>query len=351
MTYHISTHQNSTGLWHWSIYSDDDLCKSDAGTGYSSQDEAHKAASETLQKLLDEAQTSPQDLNDLSLILITGISGSGKSVALRQLEDLNYSCVDNLPVALLHEYVAQAREEGLSRIAVAIDARAPGGLENLPNIINHLRSMGIKILVIFLEANNEVLSHRYSESRRGHPLAQRIQQEKGYYPSLEECIQTEREILSPIRDTEHAIDTSNLTPSQLRAWVNDLSAVEPGETLLTFESFAFKKGVPSSADLVFDVRCLPNPHYDANLRPLTGRDEAVAKWLSEFDSVHELINDISAYISKWLPRYMQDTRSYLTVAIGCTGGQHRSVYVVEELAKRFNSHRPLRVRHRAQAHL
>ena len=351
MSYHISTYQNATGLWQWSIYSDDDLCQTDSSPGFDNQEAAHSAATQALQTLLADDQIATHSIDDLSVILITGISGSGKSVALRQLEDLNYNCVDNLPVALIHDYVASAREEGLSRIALAIDARAPGGLENLPSIISGLRAMGMKIQVIFLESNNETLLHRYSESRRSHPLTQRIEQEKGYYPSLEEGIQYEREILSPIRDTEHVIDTSDLTPSQLRAWVKDLSAVEPGETLLTFESFAFKKGVPSSADLVFDVRCLPNPHYDAELRPLTGRDEAVAQWLSEFDSVHELINDISAYIAKWLPRYMQDTRSYLTVAIGCTGGQHRSVYVVEELAKRFRSHRPLRVRHRAQAHL
>lgn len=348
MTYQIKTHQNPDGLWIWSIYSDDDLCDSDLGPGYQEQEQAYQAGSNILERMT--AKQSPEKEN-LPIILITGISGSGKSVALRQLEDLNYNCVDNLPVALLHEYVARAREEGLTRIALAIDARSPGDLANLPSIISGLRAMGTQVQVIFLESNDETLLHRYSESRRSHPLTQRIKQEKGYSPSLEECIQTEREILGPIRDTEHVIDTSNLTPSQLRSWVKELSEVEPGETLLTFESFAFKKGIPSSADLVFDVRCLPNPHYDPDLRPLTGRDEAVAKWLSQFDSVHELIDDISAYITKWLPRYMQDTRSYLTVAIGCTGGQHRSVFVAEELAKRFSSHQPLRVRHRAQAHL
>lgn len=293
----------------------------------------------------------PYPTEILPVMIITGISGSGKSVALRQLEDLNYNCVDNLPVSLLHEYVARAREENLTRIALAIDARSPGDLANLPGIIRGLRAMGTKTQVIFLEANDATLLQRYSESRRSHPLTQKIRQEKGYFPSLEECIHTEREILGQIRDTEHVIDTSSLTPSQLRTWVKELSAVEPGEIWLTFESFAFKKGIPSSADLVFDVRCLPNPHYDPELRPLTGCDLAVATWLLNFDSVHELINDISAYITKWLPIYMQDTRGYLTVAIGCTGGQHRSVFVAEELAKRFSSHKPLRVRHRAQAHL
>ncbi|NOL49930.1 RNase adapter RapZ [Pelistega europaea] len=284
-----------------------------------------------------------------SVVLITGISGSGKSVALRQLEDLTYNCVDNLPVPLLHEYINNALNDNLDKIAVAIDARSHGDIQNMPEIICGLRAQGVPIKVIFLEARTDTLLHRYSESRRAHPLTLRIKQLTGTTPSLEECIDYEKELLAPLRQTEHVIDTSDLTPSQLRAWVRELSEVEMGEILLTFESFAFKKGVPSSADLVFDVRCLPNPHYDPELKPLTGRDLPVADWLSSFDSVNELINDITAYIQKWLPYYMQDTRSYLTVAIGCTGGKHRSVYVAEELAKRFSYHRPLRVRHRAQA--
>ena len=158
----------------------------------------------------------------------------------------------------------------------------------------------------------------------------------------------ERKHLAPLKLQEHNIDTSNLKPAQLRAWIKELVGIDTSNILLTFESFAFKIGVPTSADLVFDVRCLPNPYYDRELRPLTGRDEPVALWLAQFDIVHELISDIANYIQKWLPYYQQDTRSYLTVAIGCTGGQHRSVYVVEQLAKRFSDHKPLRVRHRAQ---
>ncbi|ETD69897.1 glmZ(sRNA)-inactivating NTPase [Pelistega indica] len=284
-----------------------------------------------------------------SVVLITGISGSGKTVALRQLEDLAYNCVDNLPVSLLHEYIAEALNNDLSLIAVAIDARSHGDITNLPEIIAGLRARNIPIKVIFLEAATEELLHRYSESRRAHPLTQKLKQLTQSTPSLEECIEYEKELLAPLRQTEHVIDTSNLVPSQLRAWVREISEVPPGEILLTFESFAFKKGLPSSADLVFDVRCLPNPYYDPQLRPLTGRDKPVADWLSEYDSVQELINDIASYIKKWLPLYMQDTRSYLTVAIGCTGGKHRSVYVAEQLAKYFSYHQPLRVRHRAQA--
>ena len=282
------------------------------------------------------------------VVLITGISGSGKSVAIRQLEDQNYLCCDNLPVKFLHDFIANAQAESLEKVAVAIDVRSPGDLAKLPEVIASLRAHGIPLQVIFLEASDHTLIQRYSESRRRHPLAYRLKLKNDLAPSLEECIAHERELLAALRDHEHVIDTSDLTPMQLRTWIKDLVIPDNNNVLLTFESFAFKKGVPSDADLVFDVRCLPNPHYEKDLRPLTGCDEPVATWLSRYDSVSEIINDITAYIQKWLPHYMQDTRSYFTVAIGCTGGQHRSVYVAEELAKRFSSHRPIRVRHRSQ---
>lgn len=282
------------------------------------------------------------------LVVITGISGSGKSVALNQLEDLGYYCVDNLPIQLLHDFVATTREAEIKKVAVAIDIRTPGDIGNLPNIITALRSQGTPILTIFLEANDQTILQRYSESRRRHPLTERLSFSENQTASLEECVQYERKYLAPLKLQEHNIDTSNLKPAQLRAWIKDLVGIDTKNILLTFESFAFKIGVPASADLVFDVRCLPNPYYDRELRPLTGRDEPVALWLAQFDIVHELISDIADYIKKWLPYYQQDTRSYLTVAIGCTGGQHRSVYVVEQLAKIFSDHKPLRVRHRAQ---
>jgi len=283
----------------------------------------------------------------LRVVLITGISGSGKSVALRLLEDTGYVCVDNLPVRFLHEFIASARNDGLERLAVAIDVRSPGDLAELPGVLAGLRAMGTSLRVIFLDAGTETLVQRYSESRRRHPLTDRLHSH-GRTPSLKDCISLERELMAPLRDQEHVIDTSDLTPGQLRAWVRDLVQADRLPLVLTFESFAYKRGVPRDADLVFDVRCLPNPHYDSSLRPLTGRDEPVAKWLGEFDSVRKMIDDISAFIRNWLPQYIQDTRSYLTVAIGCTGGQHRSIYVVEELAKRFSDHRPLLVRHRTQ---
>jgi UPF0042 nucleotide-binding protein len=207
--------------------------------------------------------------------------------------------------------------------------------------------MGTAFRVIFLDANDNTLQQRYSESRRRHPLTDRLQK-GGKSPSLQECIDTEREMLAPLREQEHVIDTSDLTPGQLRAWVRDLVQADRAPVVLTFESFAYKRGVPGDADLVFDVRCLPNPHYDRNLRPLTGRDAPVAQWLAQFGSVETMIEDIAGFIRRWLPLYMQDTRNYLTVAIGCTGGKHRSVYVTEQLALRFADHSPLLIRHRNQ---
>ena len=283
----------------------------------------------------------------LNVVLITGISGSGKSVALRMLEDADYTCVDNLPVRFLHEFIVSRVGNAAERIAVAIDARSADELGELPGIIVSLREAGIQLRVVFLEADDATLLQRYAESRRRHPLSDRMQK-KGQVLSLEECLAQERELLDPLRTQGHVVDTSGLTPGQLRAWVRDLVQADRSQLLLTFESFAFKAGVPRDADLVFDVRCLPNPHYDPVLRPLTGRDQPVADWLAGFEDVGQMIDDIEGFLRKWLPRYTEDTRSYLTVAIGCTGGKHRSVYVVETLAQRFSEHKPLLVRHRNQ---
>jgi UPF0042 nucleotide-binding protein len=283
----------------------------------------------------------------LKTVLITGISGSGKSVALHLLEDSGYTCVDNLPVRFLHDFISTVKETDNERVAVAIDVRSPGEIDELPDVIQRLRAQGISFRVIFLDANDHTLQQRYSESRRRHPLTDRLRRE-GHSPSLQECIDTERRMLAPLREQEHVIDTSDLTPGQLRAWVRDLVQADRAPVVLTFESFAYKKGVPGDADLVFDVRCLPNPHYDQALRPLTGRDEPVAAWLNQFGSVQAMIDDIAGFVRRWLPLYIQDTRNYLTVAVGCTGGKHRSVYVVEQLAHAFRDHAPLLVRHRNQ---
>ncbi|HLR29407.1 MAG TPA: RNase adapter RapZ [Paenalcaligenes sp.] len=281
------------------------------------------------------------------IILLTGISGSGKSVALNLLEDTGFTCVDNLPVRFLEEFLDHALNKDIERVAVAIDARTPDDLNDLPNVLQRLRDSGLALRVIFLDASDHTLKQRYSESRRRHPLTDRLRA-KGDSPSLSTCIQTERELLAPLRETEYLIDTTDLTPGQLRAWVRDIVQADRAPLVLTFESFAYKRAVPRDADLVFDVRCLPNPHYDPELRDLTGKDEAVAEWLSRFGSVQSLIDDIAQFVKRWLPLYIQDTRNYLTVAIGCTGGQHRSVYVTEQLARIFADHQPLLVRHRNQ---
>jgi len=284
----------------------------------------------------------------LSVVLITGISGSGKSVALRLLEDTGYTCIDNLPVRFLSEFIASTRgDDSPRRVAVAIDVRSPGELAELPDVITALRAMGTSLRVLFLDADTGTLVQRYSESRRRHPLTDRAARGGGN-PSLVDCIALEREMLAPLREQAHVIDTSALTPGQLRAWIRDLIQADRAPLVLTFESFAYKRGVPNSADLVFDVRCLPNPYYDSTLRPLTGRDEPVAAWLAGFDEVGRMIEDIASFIRRWLPEYTKDTRNYLTVAVGCTGGQHRSVYVVEQLARLFADHEPLLVRHRTQ---
>ncbi len=283
----------------------------------------------------------------LSVILITGISGSGKSVVLRMLEDIGFVCVDNLPVHFLTEFISKAKRDGLERIAIAIDARSPGELAGLPQKVLTLRAMGTKLSGVFLDAKTQILELRYSNSRRQHPLANKLYRD-GKTPSLLECIASERELLAPLRNQEHVIDTSDLTPSQLRIWMKDLIQADQSSSLLTFESFAYKFGVPNDADLVFDVRCLPNPFYNNDLRALTGKDVRVINWLKKFNIVSCMIQDINNYLQRWLPQYILDTRNYITVAIGCTGGQHRSVYVAEELARCFSHYKPILVRHRIQ---
>ncbi|MDP5009319.1 MAG: RNase adapter RapZ, partial [Glaciimonas sp.] len=214
--------------------------------------------------------------------------------------------------------------------------------------IAQLKAEGHDVKVLFLTASTESLVARFSETRRSHPLSHRIgsNQNPTDRLTLTECIQTERELLVDVEGLAHTIDTSNLSTNKLRRWIKDLIDTEEASLTLMFESFAFKHGVPLDADLVFDVRMLPNPHYDPLLRPFTGRDQPVAAFLSQQPQVADLLNDISAFVAKWLPSFKQDNRSYLTVAIGCTGGQHRSVYMVEQLAKQFTHTERVIVRHR-----
>jgi UPF0042 nucleotide-binding protein len=279
----------------------------------------------------------------MQLVLISGLSGSGKSVALHLLEDAGYYCVDNLPVIMLTVLVRMLKEEKIRKVAVAIDARSGHGIELLPEKLRLLQKEGTRQVFLFLHANDETLLKRYSESRRRHPLATEGQ-------TLGEAIRAERETLEPISTLGHRIDTSGLKANALREWIRQFIEAEPGHGLtLMFESFGFKHGIPLDADLVFDVRCLPNPHYDAELRPLTGKDQPVVSFLEAEDEVVRMRDDIAHFIATWLPAYVRDNRNYLTVAIGCTGGQHRSVYFAEWLGHEFRDQARVLIRHRTLA--
>ncbi len=279
----------------------------------------------------------------MQLVLISGLSGSGKSIALNVLEDAAYYCVDNLPAPLLGQLVAQMRGDGYERVAVAMDMRGGSGIAALPMQIRELREAGLDLRFVFLDARDDVLIQRFSETRRRHPLA-------GPETTLAEAIARERESLANLATLGHRIDTSNLRPNALRSIVRDFVSLQESRGLvLLFESFGFKHGLPMDADLVFDVRCLPNPHYDPALRPLTGRDAEVIDFLEAHSEVAAMLEDIGAFIARWLPAYVRDNRSYLTVGIGCTGGQHRSVYFAERLAARFAGQARVLVRHRALA--
>jgi UPF0042 nucleotide-binding protein len=284
----------------------------------------------------------------MRIILITGISGSGKSVGLNALEDAGYFCVDNLPPTLLRALVATRINEGALTLAVAVDARSAISLTDLPADIEWLKEQGHDVKVLFLTAKTESLITRFSETRRSHPLSHRIipNQNPADSPTLTECIRQEREMLGAIEGLGHVIDTSGLSANKLRAWIKELVGTERAPLTLLFESFAFKFGVPLDADLVFDVRVLPNPYYDANLRPLTGKDAPVIDFLDAQPDATALLNDIRTFVEKWLPAFENDNRSYLTVAIGCTGGQHRSVYIAEHLAQYFQASARVVLRHR-----
>lgn len=276
----------------------------------------------------------------MQIILISGLSGSGKSVALNVLEDASYYVVDNLPATLLPQLINHLRDAGYQRVAVAVDVRSGASIAALPQQVDQLRGMVADLRFIFLEARDDALIARFSETRRRHPLAQ-----DGV--SLEEAIRQERDLLSEIAELGHRMDTSDLHANTLRAWVKDFVQIEATEGLtLMFQSFGFKYGIPLDADLVFDVRCLPNPHYDPRLRPLTGRDQPVIDFLAAVPEVGRMAEDIRNFVATWLPAYVRDNRSYLTVAIGCTGGKHRSVYLAEWLAERFGDRVRVLVRHR-----
>ena len=281
----------------------------------------------------------------MKLTIISGRSGSGKSTVLHILEDRGYYCIDNLPASLLHSLANRVftGESDIPNVAVSIDARnISADLEQVPNIVNDLKSKNLPTEIIFLDANSQTLMKRFNETRRKHPLSdERI--------GLKEAIDKESELLEPISAMANlSIDTGKMSLNQLRDSIKDrlVKNKEAGLALL-FQSFGYKNGVPVDADIIYDVRCLPNPYWENSLRALTGLDEAVIKFLNSKNEVQEMYGDISQFLQKWLPKYEGNNRSYITVAIGCTGGQHRSVYLCEKFANEFvESIRNVQVRHR-----
>ena len=277
----------------------------------------------------------------LEAVLITGMSGSGKSVALRALEDAGYYCVDNLPPELLLSFVALERQNNAQRVAIAMDVRSATSLPLVPAQLAELRNQGVIVRPLFLDATTDTLVRRFSETRRRHPLSSSRAAADDDGPgadrqhALVDAIELERELLSDLREQAHVIDTSVIRPSQLQAHVKSLLSAPVSQLTLVFESFAFKRGIPVDADYVFDVRMLPNPHYEAALRDLTGRDQAVVEFLQVQTEVEQMYTQIRDFLAQWLGPMARDHRSYVTVAVGCTGGQHRSVYLVERLAKFF----------------
>ncbi|HUU73935.1 MAG TPA: RNase adapter RapZ [Burkholderiales bacterium] len=278
----------------------------------------------------------------MQLVIITGLSGSGKSIALKVLEDSGYYCVDNLPAQLLRETVDFLRHSGSERVAISIDVRSGSSLSHLPDLLEQMKSSDLNTHIVFLDSKSETLVKRFSETRRRHPLAE-------HNRTLIESIELERELLEKVGTLGHRIDTSELNPNALRNWVRDLLTLSDSGLVLLFQSFGFKHGIPLDADFVFDVRCLPNPYYDPELRDFTGQDPNVMAFLAANADVRDMILHVRDFVERWLPCFVRDNRSYLTVAIGCTGGRHRSVYLTEQLSAYFGKSRQVLVRHRELA--
>ncbi len=267
------------------------------------------------------------------LVIVSGTSGSGKSVVLNTLEDVGFFCVDNLPAELLPAFVRSvARDDGAPRkLAVGIDVRnRHSDLANIPEWLSEVGKLGLDPKLVFLDADDEALLKRYADTRRRHPLSH-------LGLSLADAISLERQVLKPLRSIADAvIDTTSLNVHQLRRQVvTEFGLVDDGSPSLLFESFAYRRGVPADADFVFDARVLPNPHWNPELRPLSGRDAPVREYLDAQDDVGRYVEQVGGFLDTWLPRLRSDTRSYITVAFGCTGGRHRSVYLAERLAAHF----------------
>jgi len=274
----------------------------------------------------------------VQVILVSGLSGSGKSIALHVLEDAGYYCVDNLPGTLLAQVVELAKSD---RLAVSVDARSVA-VGELPAAVARMRKAGIDCRVLYLEAGTPTLLRRFSETRRSHPLT-------GSGVTLAEAIEEERKLLAGVAELGHRIDTSGLQPRALQNWIRDLLGLQSGSLTLLFQSFAYRDGVPLDADWVLDCRMLPNPHYQPKLRRLTGRDKPVADFLLKDKTAQRWMKDVHALLARWLPEIVQENRSYVTVAIGCTGGRHRSVFLAERLAAAFRPGWRVLVRHRGLA--
>ncbi|HVN41706.1 MAG TPA: RNase adapter RapZ [Steroidobacteraceae bacterium] len=281
----------------------------------------------------------------MRLVIVSGLSGSGKSVALDMLEDLDYYCVDNIPAGLLPgfiSYTVRTSETPYRRTAVGVDARnRPEDLAEVPGLVGSLRRSGIGCELLFLRADNETLLKRFSETRRRHPLSR-----AGI--GLQEALEQEERLLAPLATAaDLTIDTSRLSVHELRELIRArvVERRESGPSLL-FQSFAYRHGVPDDADFVFDARALPNPYWNPALRDLTGRDAAVAQFLDGEEEVTRFFGDIRDFLERWLPSLVRSNRSYLTIAVGCTGGRHRSVYLVEKLAAHFHSRDQVLIRHR-----
>jgi UPF0042 nucleotide-binding protein len=275
----------------------------------------------------------------MDLLLIGGVSGSGKSVALAAFEDAGYYTVNNLPVPLIVETADYLARAGQQRVAMALDVKTGPGLPGLDAAMTALARKGWKVRFLYLDATVETLVKRFSETRRRHPFSSGER-------TLTEAIEYERGLLANARQLGMTFDTSELPAAGLRAWIKDFVSVDPSQLTLQLESFGFKHGLPLDADLVFDARCLPNPHYEPALAPLTGKHADVVSFLETIPEVERMYGDIYHFIASWLPDYARDNRNYLTVAIGCTGGQHRSVYMIERLARQFSPRYQVLVRHR-----
>jgi UPF0042 nucleotide-binding protein len=283
----------------------------------------------------------------MKLVIVSGLSGAGKTVALKQYEDLGYICIDNIPLALTGPMIARmlARSDATryERLAIGVDARElPDEIRRFPQHLQRLRRRGVDVRVIFLTASDEVILRRYGDTRRPHPLVDER-------TSLVEAIARERELLAPIADlADEPLDTSAMNLHELRdAILQRLPEAARGKLSLLFLSFGFKNGVPNGCDYLFDVRCLPNPHWSPGLRALSGRDEPVQRWLQEREPVRKMLHNIITFLEPWLPAFRAQDRAYVTIGVGCTGGQHRSVYLVEMLAEHFRPHfDPVIVKHK-----